>query len=227
MALHLSIDIQGNPDQTAVVPPGGHRVQKPGEIPLRLYRLIPLFQHIVHGLEHQHSRLALVTEPEIGVQIQQVPALPEELGAERMDGRDLRLIDQRGLPPQMAVPRALCKAGRQFLHDPSPELGSGGFGIGNDQETVDVQPLLLHPGEQALHQHPGLTGAGSSRDQQSSAAVLHRRTLFLRQRKPHLLTSYFSVSSAATACQNASPSSAGRYLTLSPPRPSSKWQAAA
>ena len=185
VGLHPPPDVQHDLHEPAVVPPGGHGVHQPGEItPLGDVLIAPV-QHIVEGAEHEDARLPLVAQAEVRIQLQQVAALPQKLGAEGVDGGDLGLIDQGGLPPQVGVGGALRQPGGQLLHDAAPQLGGGGLGVGNDQEAVDVQPLPLHPGQEPLHQYPGLAGAGGGGHQQPAAPVVHRSLLFTCQGKGH------------------------------------------
>ena len=185
VGLHPPPDVQHDLHEPAVVPPGGHGVHQPGEVaPLGDVLIAPI-QHIVEGAEHEDARLPLVAQAEVRIQLQQVAALPQKLGAEGVDGGDLGLIDQGGLPPQVGVGGALRQPGGQLLHDAAPQLGGGGLGVGNDQEAVDVQPLPLHPGQEPLHQYPGLAGAGGGGHQQPAAPVVYRGLLFTCQGKGH------------------------------------------
>ena len=60
VALYFMVDVYGDLHQTAVIPSGGHGIQEPGKVPLRLDAGIPLLQHLIHGLEGQRTRLALI-----------------------------------------------------------------------------------------------------------------------------------------------------------------------
>ena len=186
VGLDLAVDVQSDLHQPAVVPPGGQGVHQQCEIRVLPDGLIPPFQQVVHGPESQHPRLPLVAEAEVRLQVQQVAALPQELGAEGVDGGNLGLVDQGGLPPQMAVAGLFRQPGGQLVHDAPAQLGGGGLGVGDDQKAVDVQPLVLHPGQEPLHQHPGLAGTGGSGHQQAAAPVGHHGALLRGQGKGHV-----------------------------------------
>ena len=112
-------------------------------------------------------------------------ALPQQLGAEGVDSGDLGLVHQGRLAAQVGVSRAPGEPVGQFLHNTGAELGGGGLGVGDDQEAVHVQPIPLHPGQEALHQNAGLAGARRGRDQKRPAAVVHDGLLFRSQGKRH------------------------------------------
>ena len=116
-------------------------------------------------------------------------ALPQQLGAEGVDGGDARLVHQGGLTAQVAVGGPQSQPVGQLLHNTAPQLGSGSLGVGDDQEAVYVGPLL-HPGQQTFYQHPGLTGACRSGYQKAAPPVIYRRLLFFCQGKGHLVSPF-------------------------------------
>ena len=123
--------------------------------------------------------LPLVAQAEIRVQVQQVAVLPEEGGTEGVDGGNLRLVDQGGLAAEVAVVGGLRQPVRQLLGDAPPQLGRRRLGEGDHQEAVDVEPLLGHPIQQPLHQHPGLARPRRRRYQQLAAPVVYNFSLFV------------------------------------------------
>ena len=185
MALDPPKHIQHDLGQAAVVPSGGEGVHQKGKVPLWVDALVLLLQHILQHLGHHHMALPLVAQAEVRVQIQQVPALPKEGCTEGVNGGDLRLIDQGGLPAEVPVIGGLRQPGRQLLGDAGPQLPRGRLGVGDDQELVQVQPLPGHPVHEPLHQHPGLARACGGGDQQLPAPVIHDPLLFLCQGKGH------------------------------------------
>ena len=193
MALDPPKHIQHDLGQAAVIPSGGEGIHQKGEVPLRINVPVLLLQHVLQHLGHHHMALPLVAQAEVRVQIQQVPALPEEGGAEGVDGGDLSLIDQGGLPAEVPVVGSLRQPGGQLLGDAGPQLPCGRLGVGDDQELVQIHPLPGHPVHEPLHQHPGLARACCGGDQQLPAPVIHDPLLFLCQGKGHglpLLSSY-------------------------------------
>ena len=185
MGLHPAPDVQDDLHEPGVVPPGGHGVHQPGEVAVRRDVLIALLQHVVEGAEHEDARLPLVAQPEVRVQVQQVAALPQQLGAEGVNRGDLGLVNQSRLTAQVGVGGPLRQPGGQLLHDAAPQLGGGGLGVGDHQEAVDVQPLPRHPGQEPLHQHPGLARPGGGGHQQPAAPVVHCGLLFGCQGECH------------------------------------------
>ena len=185
MGLDPAPDVQHDLHEAAVIPPGGHGIHQPGKIAALGQALVALLQHVVEGAQHQHPRLPLVAELEIRVQVDGMAALPQKLGAEGVDGGDIRLVDQRGLAAQAAVGGSLCQPGGELLHNARAQLGGGGFGVSDDQKAVDVQSLSRHTGQKPLHQHAGLARPGGGGHQQGSAPVVHHRLLFLCQGKGH------------------------------------------
>ncbi len=158
MALDPASHIQHDVHQAAVIPSGGHGVHQKGKVIPRRDGLISLVQHLVEGFPHQDRSLVFIAEAEVVVQIQPVAFLPQELGAESVDGGDLGLIDQGRLPPKRSVSGTPDLPVAEFRHDPSPKLGGSGFGVGDHQEAVDIHPLL-YPSQKTLYQYPCLSGA--------------------------------------------------------------------
>ena len=185
VALDAAEHVQHDLGQAAVVPPGGQGVHQDGKGAVRLDSLVLLLQHVLQHLGHEHLCLPLVAQPEVRVQVQPVALLPQEGGAEGVDGGDLGPVHQGGLPPQVPVPWVLRQAGGELLGDAGAQLGGGGLGVGDDQEAVQVQPLPGHPVQQPLHQHPGLARPGSGGHQQFPAPVVYDLLLFIGQRKSH------------------------------------------
>ena len=185
VALHLDEDPLRYLGQAAVVPAGGEGVHQDGEGTALGQPLIPRIQHLLQHLGHEDTALPLVAQTEVRVQVQQVAALPEESGAEGVDRGDLRLIHQGGLAAEMAVVGGHGQPVGQLLGDPPPELRRRRLGEGDHQEAVDVQPLLGHPVQQPLHQHPGLPRPRRRRHQQLPAPIVYDLSLFVCQRKGH------------------------------------------
>ena len=81
------------------------------------------------------------------------------------------------LAAEVGIGRVLPHAAGELGGNLAPELRGGGAGVGDDQEVVDVMPLLRHIAEEALHQDPGLAGPGGGGNQQAPAPVLHGGSL--------------------------------------------------
>ena len=188
--MNLGKNIHGNLRQTAVIPSGGQSIRQQREGAVLGQVLVPPVKHILQHLLHQNLPLPFVTQAKIRVQIQQMPALPEQGGTEGMDGGDLRPIDQGRLAAQVAVVGILCQPVGEFLGDPPPQLRGGGLGKGNDQKPVDIDLLLGHPVQQPLHQHPCFARSGRRRYQQLTAPVVHDFLLFICQREEHGAASF-------------------------------------
>ncbi len=199
VGLHPAPDVQDDLHQPGVVPPGGHGVHQLGEVAARHDVLIAPLQHVVEGPEHEDARLPLVAQAEVRVQVQQVAALPQQLGAKGVDRGDLGFVNQSRLTAQMGVGGVLRQPGGQLLHDAAPQLGGGGLGVGDHQEAVDVQPLPRHPGQEPLHQHPGLARPGRGGHQQPAAPVVYRSLLFGCQGECHGRCSF--LVSCKTICR--------------------------
>lgn len=184
MALHPGADILDDLHQLTVVPAVGEGVHQAGKVALPRHGCVALLQHLVQGLVHEHLGFVAVTDPEVVVQIQAVALLPEELGAESVDGGDIRFIEQSGLPAEADILRVKSHTLRQLGGDAAFQLGGGGLGKSDDQEAVDIRSLL-HPAEEPLYQYPGLARAGSGGDQETAAPLLYRYPLFRCQGEWH------------------------------------------
>ena len=79
--------------------------------------------------------------------------LPQQLQAERVDGEDVRLVDEQQLPAGMGVPRVVLHLPAQGSADLNAHLLGGGVGKGDHQELIDIRPLLQDAVNQPLHQH--------------------------------------------------------------------------
>ncbi len=184
VALDPSPDVQHDLDQPAVVPAGGHGVHQQSEVVPLPEGLIPPLQHRIDGLSHKDQGLLLIADPEVVVQIQPVALLPEEGGTEGINGGDLGLVKKGGLPPQDGISRPGGDPIGQLSPDALPQLGGGGLGVGDDQEAVQVLPLL-HTAQQPLHQHPGLTRAGGGGHQKPAPPLGDGLLLLTCQLKGH------------------------------------------
>ena len=118
------------------------------------------------------------------VQVQAVTLLPEKLGTKGVDGGDIRLIEQRGLPPKADILRLERHTVCQLCRHTAFQLCGGGLGKGDDQEAVNIRPRL-HPGEEPFHQHTGLSRTGGGGDQEAAAGFLYGSPLFSCKGKRH------------------------------------------
>ena len=107
--------------------------------------LVGVLQHPLQGQLPQQPRLPVVHEAEIRVQVQLGAALPQEAGAEGVDGGNLRAVDEGGLPSQVGVVRLLSQSLLDGGQNFAPQLGRCRFGEGDHQELVYVQPFPQHP----------------------------------------------------------------------------------
>ena len=193
MALDLPPDVQQDLHQAAVAAAVGHGVHQAGKVPTGLQGRIPFLQHLSEHILQEDPGLVLLAEPEIVVQLQPVPLLPEELGAEGVHRGDLGLIDPGGLSAEEGVLRAQGKTLGKLGGNAAPQLGGGSPGVGDDQEPVNVGVLALHSAKEPLHQHPGLARAGGGRHQKLPAPVGDSGLLLPRQLKSHSLPSLFGI----------------------------------
>lgn len=131
MALDAAVDIQHNGFQPVVIPASGQGVHQAGKVPL-IQVGVGLLQHPVQGLTPQQPRLAVLRHAEIRVQIQLRAALPEQPGAEGVNGGDLGAVNQRGLPLEMGVPRPLLEGLPKRLHNLAAQLRRRRLGKGDD-----------------------------------------------------------------------------------------------
>ena len=150
MALDPPADVHDHLDQAAVLPAVRHGVHQAGKVTLPLHGAVAFLQDLGEGFLQQDLGLVLVAHPEIIVQIQTVTLLPEETGAEGVDGGNIRLVNQGSLTTQAGVLGMEGKPVGDLGGNAAFELGGCRLGVGDDQEGVDVA-ALLHPAQQTLH----------------------------------------------------------------------------
>ena len=99
MALHSSKDVHRDLRQLTVVPSSRQGVYQKSKGTALFQVLIPLVQHLVQYLSHQHLTFSFVTQAKVRIQVQQMAILPQQSGTEGMNGRNLRPVHQRSLAP--------------------------------------------------------------------------------------------------------------------------------
>ena len=205
VALELFIGLQHQIFQCAVIPSGSQRICQQGAAFVQF--LIKPAQHPIQHPLPQKPRVVFVQHPEVrrqGIAFsfmgQQMGIFPQQRRAERVHGFDVRLIDPQQLAAEMPVAGRFRQPFGQLCGDLAPQLGSGGFGIGDDEEIVNVAVILRHIPKQPLHQHFGFAGTGGGGHQQAAAAVFHCRLLLLRQ----VQFCHGSPPPSSSSCQNSS-----------------------
>ena len=216
VALDLPVDVQHQPLQRPVIPPGTQRLRQllglgipPADA------LVKLLQYLLQHLHPQQLRLLLIQHPEIRGQAplplrwQQVDILPQQAPAKGIHRFDVRLIHPHHLAAQVHILRLTGHSLAQLCGDPAPQLRRRRFGEGDDEEIVDAAALPLHIAEQPLHQHLGLAGTGGGGHQQAAAPVLHGPPLLRRGLKaPHDVPPLPSHALQIPRIRRASPASA-------------------
>ena len=229
MALDLPVEIQHQLLQPPVVPAeaeGVRQLRRAGA-----HTGVKGLQHAAQHTAAQQGGLPLVQhtevrrQPPLPLEVQQVDVLPQQGGAEGVDGLDVRLVDQQQLALEVAVTGPVRHAPGQLLGDALAQLRRCRAGVGDDEEVVHIGLLLpQHAAEQAVHQHAGLAAAGGGGDQQAPPLVLYHSPLAVGQHHAHIRSSSMVVS---IWLQNSA-GVTGRISSMrSPPSPSMKWQAEA
>ena len=209
VALELFVDLQYQLRKTAVVPSRsqGVRQQRPALVQL----LIKGFQYPVQNPAAQEGCLVVIQHLEVcrqGVPFpflrQKMGVLPQQCRAEGVHRLDVRLIDSQQLAAQVLIARVLPQPPGELRGDLTPQLRRGGLGISDDEEVIHIAAVLGDVQKQPVHQHLGLSRAGSGGNQQAPAPVFHHRLLLRRQRQfCHGCPSSPCVS-RSTASQNSS-----------------------
>ena len=179
VALHLGVQLQDQLGQGAVVPPLAHGVGEKLKIGIVLNARIGVLQHPVEAaLAHRVCPL-LVEDLEVRGELRRLTVFPQKVGAEAVDGADLRAADQGALPSEAGVVGIVRQAARELLRDPAAQLPRGGAGIGDDEKAVNVGggAGVGDVRHEPLGQHAGLAAAGTGGHQHRAAARIDGRLL--------------------------------------------------
>ena len=106
--------------------------------------------------------------------------LPQQVGAEAVDGAEIRPGKQKLLPLQAAIFRVPGNQLGQLGGKPLLHFRGGSFGKGDHQQPVHVEGMV-GIGDQTddpLHQHGGFSAAGGGRHQHGAAPGLDALPLF-------------------------------------------------
>ena len=175
----MGLDLLKGPEhrllQGGVVHPAAQVVRQTAEV--RLHFPVPHFQQGFQHLTPDHRLLVGLQLPEIRPQGAEDRVLPQDRGAEAVDGADGSPIHQGELPPEPETARIPVQSLGQSVLDAAAELRCRRPGIGNEQEPIQIQIVPEDAVQQPLHQHPGLAGTGSRRNEQGGVPVFHRRPL--------------------------------------------------
>ena len=230
MALDLAVKLQYQIFQSPVITAKAKAVRQL-DLPGRHIR-IKFLQHPGQHPLAQQLRLPLVQNPEIRrqsplvSQIQQVDVFPQQGGTESINGFDIRLINQQLLTLEVPVSRLRRHTVPQLLGDPLAQLGSGGAGIGDNKEIVQVCLFLpQYPPEQTFHQDAGLAAAGGGGYQHPSALIFYNGPLAVGQLDPHAEPSPPTITSICPQNSSGLIGRSGSRWSL--PSPSAKLQAEA
>ena len=133
--------------------------------------LIDCFQRINHGICAEHLALMLLCYTEIRRQTGNGSVCAQHLGAERVNCRDLRRIDQMHLVLDVFVAGGGGQSLRQFGRDFGPQFGRSCFRVGNDEKIIDILILITNLRHNAVYQHFRFARTGCCRNQQITAAI--------------------------------------------------------
>ena len=236
MALDFGVELRHQVPQLSVVPTLAQGVHQLFLFPV--HGLVEPLQRVLQHMVLQYGGLLLVQGPEIRRVAaptdgrQKVYVLPQQRRAKGVHRLDVRPVHPVELAPQMLVVRECRHLLGQLCSDLAPQLGSGGLGVGDDEEVVHVAALPDGP-QQPLHQHLGLAAARRGGHQKLPAPVFHSGFLLFSQRYGHALpppsrpssakspSHPFSVNTGGghTARRSSTPSDRGsRYRRPSPRR---------
>ena len=158
---------------------------KEAPIALRVHRI----QGQAHRVRAQDCQLAAVTDAVLAVDIQLIKIFSRKRRAERVDGRDIRLAEQRLLTHKPRVRRMLSDAIGQGIEQPWPQLRRRGTGIGHDQQSINVDAFfgigIGDHTDDALDQNGGLSRACRSGYDDRTAARRDRVLLISRPCSRH------------------------------------------
>ena len=147
---------------------GPHAVGREQAEPLGIPVGTEVGQGPLERLALENAGLGVVEDPEARVDARGEGVGPQQAVAEAVDRRDPRGVE---LP---------CELGAAGLDEPPADavaqLACGAFGVGDDQERVDVEPALADRLDEALHEHRRLPGSGAGRDE-DDAGRFDRRDL--------------------------------------------------
>ena len=181
IALHALIELEDQLVDGAVVPPRSQHIQRRGKLRVSLHGVVGRFQRIGQRTGTKLLSLLVVADAEIRRKVENVRVFAQDCAAEGVDGRDLRQIDAAHLPLQVPVFRLFGQKLTERGDQLAAQLGRSRLRKGDHQKVVDIAMLrrVSHSAEDAVDQHLGFAGAGSRRNQQCAAAVIHDRLLLL------------------------------------------------
>ena len=181
IALHALIELEDQLVDGAVVPPRSQHIQRRGKLRVSLHGVVGRFQRIGQRTGTKLLSLLVVADAEIRRKVENVRVFAQDCAAEGVDGRDLRQIDAAHLPLQVPVFRLFGQKLTERGDQLAAQLGRSRLRKGDHQKVVDIAMLrrVSHSAEDAVDQHLGFAGAGSRRNQQCAAAVIHDCLLLL------------------------------------------------
>ncbi len=168
-----------------LVDPGEHPAQPGG--PVRREQLQPrwvvagaeLGQRSVERLLADHHALRVVELTEARVEPGCERVSLQQAKAEAVDGRDPRAVELAGEvgPPALVQGRA----------DAGAELGRRLARVGDDEQRVDVEPVVAHRADEPLDEDRRLAGAGARRDEDLASGLDRRDLLRIELRHARLI----------------------------------------
>ena len=168
VALHCGMEPEHEFGEAAVVTAEAHAVSEGKEVGLCL--LVAFLQHALERLGAHALAPLFLEDAEGGRDARGLGMTAQEVGAEGMDGADLRAAAAEHLGTQVGVFRVRAQSIGDGGGDARTQLARRGAGEGDDQEAVHVLGraafvLGVDVFHQALGQDTGFAAAGAGGDQ--------------------------------------------------------------
>ena len=149
---------------------------------LLLIRLrVGVFQQLLHHVGFHERELSLLRDPKARLQFRKITVGVHEVGAEAVDRRDLRVMDELGLPVQMLVVRVFLQRVGNRPRDPLLHLAGRRLRECHDQQLIDVHRMfrVQKKGQDAGDKNRRLAAAGRGRNEDIGSARVDDALLFI------------------------------------------------
>ena len=174
MALHTGVQRQNQALQPGVVPPGAYGIRQQPERGVLVNGFIPLFQYLGQAGLFQLVHAVLLRNFEIRAQPQTQTMLPNQIGAESVNGADLGVTHQRILTAERRITRVPGHLLGDFIQNSAPQFPCGGSGIGDNQKGINAfRGRFCEISHQPFGQHLGFAGTGGCGHQNAPATRLN------------------------------------------------------
>ena len=152
---------------------------------------ISLFQNLLCHIRTEQPDFPVLRHPVCRVQIDHLEVILNHIGAETVNGTDLRMMEKRLLTLQMIVVRILPHSFLKRLSDSLPHLPGRRPGKGYDQQLVHIDRVvgIRHQGKNPLHQNRRLSGTGRRAHQEILSSQTNHLLLFSGPFHSHVSTS--------------------------------------